>query len=226
MRRLRLCLLAESATAARTDARSPWPAAEASRSTRDGAPTAAMLAPAAAEAAGTIEQRVTFLDPPVFAELSMPDLAGPDPAGADLAGADLAGADLAGADLAGADLAGADPAALEPVGFNPADEAAPRANSAAGIGAEAAADRRGGRGGQDRRRGRDGWRRRRSSRDRRSLHSWRDWRSRRRIRAAMDQSGRELQPGLLAAAQAARRRNGRRIGGGQDLRPEHGRSWP
>ena len=88
-------LLAESATAARTDARSPWPAAEASRATRDGAPTAAMLAPAAAEAAGTIEQRVTFLDPPVFAELSMPDLAGPDPAGADLAGADLAGADLA-----------------------------------------------------------------------------------------------------------------------------------
>jgi eukaryotic-like serine/threonine-protein kinase len=125
-------LLAESATTARTDAGSPWPTVEAGWATRDGGPTAAMHGHAVADAAGAIDQGVAFLDPPVFAELSMPDLAGAEPPGANLAGADLAGAEPPGANLAGADLAG-----LEPTGFKPGDEAAARANAAAGIGAAA-----------------------------------------------------------------------------------------
>jgi tRNA A-37 threonylcarbamoyl transferase component Bud32 len=69
-------LLAESATAAREDARSPWPDAVPGQIIRDAPPTATTLA-ATTEAPGSTDPRVPFLDPPVFAALSMPDPAAP-----------------------------------------------------------------------------------------------------------------------------------------------------
>ncbi len=77
-------LLAQSATAAREDARSPWPDAVPGQIIRDAAPTAAALA-ATTDAPGSTDPRVRFLDPPVFAALSMSDPAasgaGPLPGG-------------------------------------------------------------------------------------------------------------------------------------------------
>ncbi len=69
-------LLAESATAAREDARSPWPDAVPGQIIREAPPTATTLA-ATTEAPGSTDPRVPFLDPPVFAALSMPDPAAP-----------------------------------------------------------------------------------------------------------------------------------------------------
>jgi eukaryotic-like serine/threonine-protein kinase len=69
-------LLAESATAAREDARSPWPDAVPGQIIRDAPPTATTLV-ATTEAPGSTDPRVPFLDPPVFAALSMPDPAAP-----------------------------------------------------------------------------------------------------------------------------------------------------
>jgi eukaryotic-like serine/threonine-protein kinase len=69
-------LLAESATAAREDATSPWPDAVPGQIIRDAPPTATTLA-ATTEAPGSTDPRVPFLDPPVFAALSMPDPAAP-----------------------------------------------------------------------------------------------------------------------------------------------------